>query len=48
MTLRTNISGEQRIAHAILDMVRWGWDVPQSRVLWALSVLGDFTYEGAV
>jgi hypothetical protein len=41
MTHRFGLSPDQRKAHTILDLVRGGFDVPQSRVRWALIVLGD-------
>lgn len=41
MTLRTNLTARQRFAHFVLDQVRAGLPMPESRIRWALLVLGD-------
>lgn len=41
MTLRDHLTPVQREAHMVLDLVLNGYEVPQSRVRWALIVLGD-------
>lgn len=41
MTLRENITEEKRRAHAILDRVRAGCNVPDSLISWALTTLGE-------
>lgn len=41
MTHRRHMTPEQRRAHSILDLVKSGYQVPNSRVRWALIVLGD-------
>lgn len=41
MTLRTNITARQKMAHELLDMVKNGLFVEPSRVRWALVILGD-------
>lgn len=41
MTLRENITEEKRRAHAILDRVKAGCNVPDGLVNWALTALGE-------
>lgn len=41
MTLRSNMTDRKRKAHEILDIVKAGGYMPDSRVSWALAVLGD-------
>ncbi|WP_395005820.1 hypothetical protein [Undibacterium sp.] len=41
MTLRDNITPEKRRAHAILDRVRAGCNVPENLIAWALAALGE-------
>lgn len=43
MTLRTNITARQKMAHELLDMVKNGLFVEPGRVRWALVILGDVT-----
>lgn len=43
MTLRINLSDRKLLAHQILDQVKAGLLVEDSRVRWALCVLGDGT-----
>lgn len=39
--LRDHCNYEELEAHRILDMVKAGFDVPNSTICWALFVLGD-------
>lgn len=41
MRLRDHCNYEELEAHRILDMVRYGMDVPATVIAWALFVLGD-------
>jgi hypothetical protein len=41
MTLRNHCNPEQLRAHAILDRVRAGCNVPDSLISWALTTLGE-------
>lgn len=40
-TLRDHCRGAKREAHAILDAVRAGADIPDDEIVWALVVLGE-------
>lgn len=43
MSLRDTTDTTKLIAHRILDLVKAGQPVEQSRVDWALVILGDYT-----